>query len=142
MSRIDSVSEPIIGTLTLLVVGCVVIVASWMVLIQGSLKDVAFFTLMACLASIGDSLRRVSKVNNVLQRSNAAAARIFEVMDLPIEKKGWHAASSNHILAPDSSPVSTNGTHKPGTNGRLASGHRPRIKIQTRLSRLAHSRAD
>src|SRR5205807_855542 len=53
-----------------------------------------FFVLMACLASIGDSLRRVSKVNNVLQKSNAAAARIFEVMDLPIEKKGWHGRNA------------------------------------------------
>ena len=35
---------------------------------------------------IGDSLRRLSKVNNVLQKSNAAATRIFEVMDLPVER--------------------------------------------------------
>ena len=42
-----------------------------------------FFLVMACLVGIGESLRRLSKVNNVLQRANAAAARIFEVMDLP-----------------------------------------------------------
>jgi ABC-type multidrug transport system fused ATPase/permease subunit len=41
---------------------------------------------MACLVGIGESLRKVSKVNNVLQRSNAAAARIFETMDVPIER--------------------------------------------------------
>ena len=47
---------------------------------------------MAALAMIGESLRRVSKVNNVLQRSNAAAARIFEILDLPMERRRLRAA--------------------------------------------------
>jgi subfamily B ATP-binding cassette protein MsbA len=41
---------------------------------------------MACLLAIADSLRRVSKVWNVVQKSNAAGERIFEVLDLPIER--------------------------------------------------------
>ena len=57
----------------------VVLVASYMVLITHSLKVEWFIVVMACLASIGDSLRRLSKVNNVLQKANAAAGRIFEV---------------------------------------------------------------
>jgi ABC-type multidrug transport system fused ATPase/permease subunit len=36
---------------------------------------------------MGESLRRVSKVNSVLQRSNAAAQRIFEIIDLPMERR-------------------------------------------------------
>ena len=96
MSRIDSISEPVIELLTLFVVGAVLMFASWMVLIRHSLEVTSFFLVMGCLASIGDSLRRVSKVSNVLAKSNAAAARIFEVMDLPIEKKGWHAGSNGH----------------------------------------------
>jgi subfamily B ATP-binding cassette protein MsbA len=36
---------------------------------------------------MGESLRRVSKLNSVLQRSNAAAARIFEILDMPIERR-------------------------------------------------------
>ena len=94
MSRIDAFSEPTMETLTLFVVGAVVLVASYMVLMPPQSLDVTSSSLvMACLASIGDSLRRVSKVNNVLQKANAAAARIFEMMDLPIEKKGWHAGT-------------------------------------------------
>ncbi|HET6252096.1 MAG TPA: ABC transporter transmembrane domain-containing protein [Tepidisphaeraceae bacterium] len=136
MSRIDSVSEPIIGNLTLLVVGAVVLVASWMVLIQKSLEVVPFFVLMACLASIGDSLRRVSKVNNVLQRSNAAAARIFEVMDLPIEKKGWHSANTGGKKSAasangQSANGASNGHHPATTNGQLNTAHRPRRKLDT-----------
>jgi ABC-type multidrug transport system fused ATPase/permease subunit len=86
MSKIDAFTEPTMATLSLLVVSTLVLVASYMVLRQASLRKEEFFLVMACLAVIGDSLRRVSKVNNVLQKSNAAAARIFEVLDLPIER--------------------------------------------------------
>ena len=92
MSRIDSFSEPTVETLTLFVVGVVVLFASYMVFVTHSLDVPRFFLIMACLASIGDSLRRVSKVNNVLQRSNAAATRIFEVLDLPSERVTLDAA--------------------------------------------------
>ncbi len=86
MSRIDAFSAPTMETLTLLVVGSIVLIASYMVEISGTLKLPGFILIMACLGGIGDSLRRVSKVNNVLQKSNAAAARIFEVLELPIER--------------------------------------------------------
>jgi ABC-type multidrug transport system fused ATPase/permease subunit len=85
MSRIDAFSAPTIETLTLFVVGAIVLFASYMVLVRRSLDPTSFILVMACLGGIGDSLRRLSKVNNVLQKSNAAAARIFEVMDLPVE---------------------------------------------------------
>ena len=86
MSKIDAFTEPTMATLSLIVVSTLVLVASYMVLKQHTLEKEHFFFVMACLAMIGDSLRRVSKVNNVLQKSNAAAARIFEVLDLPIER--------------------------------------------------------
>ena len=86
MSRIDAFTEPTMGTLNLLVVAALILSASYMVLRTHSLSRDQFIYVMACLAGIGDSLRRVSKVNNVLQRSNAAAARIFEVLDLPVER--------------------------------------------------------
>ncbi|MDB5331268.1 MAG: hypothetical protein JWP03_2419 [Phycisphaerales bacterium] len=96
MSRIDSFSEPTMETLSLFVVGAVVLVASYMVLVEGSLSFERFVMVMGCLLTIGDSLRRVSKVNNVLQKSNSAAVRIFEVLDLPIEKKNWHGQAAGN----------------------------------------------
>ena len=45
-----------------------------MVLVENSLRPSRFLMVMACLVAIGDSLRRMSKVNNVLQKSNSAAA--------------------------------------------------------------------
>jgi ABC-type multidrug transport system fused ATPase/permease subunit len=86
MSRIDAMSSPIIETLTLFVIGAVVLFASYMVLELNSLKKTTFFLVMICLGGIGESLRRTSKVNNVLEKSNAAATRIFEAIDLPSEK--------------------------------------------------------
>ena len=69
---------------------------------------------MACLGGIGDSLRRVSKVNNVLQKSNAAAARIFEVMDLPIER-------TRGLRRLDAEP---NASHKHGRSSNRTPGAR------------------
>ena len=57
-----------------------------LVLIRKTLDSSSFILIMACLVGIGESLRRVSKVNNVLQRSNTAAARIFETLDVPVER--------------------------------------------------------
>jgi ATP-binding cassette, subfamily B, bacterial MsbA len=87
MSRIDAFTEPTMATLTLVVVAILVIVASYMVFDRHTLQRDQFLLVLICLGGIGDSLRRVSKVNNVLQRSNAAAARIFEVLDLPVEEE-------------------------------------------------------
>jgi len=55
------------ATLSLIPVSVVVLVAAHMVLISNTLQKEHFFLVMGCLAAIGDSLRRVSKVNNVLQ---------------------------------------------------------------------------
>ncbi|MDB5289674.1 MAG: Lipid export ATP-binding/permease protein MsbA [Phycisphaerales bacterium] len=119
MSRIDSFSEPTMETLSLFVVGAVVLVASYMVLVEGSLSFEKFVMVMGCLLTIGDSLRRVSKVNNVLQKSNSAAIRVFEVLDLPIEKKNWHGQEegfgvqgSRRKGVQESSGAGTNGKQK------------------------------
>lgn len=86
MARIDAFSGPTIETLSFFVVASIVLFATYMVLIRRNLDLPSFILVMACLGGIGDSLRRLSKVNNVLQKSSSAAARIFEVLDLPIER--------------------------------------------------------
>jgi subfamily B ATP-binding cassette protein MsbA len=86
MSRIDAMSTPILEILTLFVVGGIVLYATYLVRVKQSLDAITFFGLMTCLMAIGESLRKVSKVNNALQKSNAAAQRIFETLDVPVEK--------------------------------------------------------
>jgi len=86
MARYDALSTPTLESLATLVVGCVLIYASYLVLVAKTLDSSVFLVVMTCLVGIGESLRKVSKVNNVLQRSNAAATRIFETLDIPIER--------------------------------------------------------
>jgi ABC-type multidrug transport system fused ATPase/permease subunit len=106
MSRIDALSSPILESLTLLMIGSIVLISTYMVCVSHSLSKEQFFIVMACLATIADSLRRLHKVNNVLQKSNAAATRIFETMDLPVERVrvGGHGTNEER-LAGDERPV-------------------------------------
>jgi len=86
MSRIDAFNSPTMEMILLAAAGCVVIYGSYLVLIAQKLDPGEFIITMAALASITESLRRISKVSTALQQSNAAAARIFEVMDLAVEQ--------------------------------------------------------
>jgi len=104
MSRYEAISTPTVETLTLIVVSCVVIFAAYLICVKESLDTADFFLIMACLIGIGESLRKVAKLNNVLQRSNAAAARLFETLDVPVERPR-HLESKR------------NGTKTPGLNG-------------------------
>lgn len=86
MSRIDAFSGPVVEILTLIVVCIIAIWATQLVQVKHELTPEQFFTVMGCLATIADCLRRVGKVNNVLQKSGAAAARIFEALEVPVER--------------------------------------------------------
>jgi ATP-binding cassette, subfamily B, bacterial MsbA len=85
MSRIDAFSSPVMETLIMIMAGFVVLFAAYMILVVRTLDSTNFFMVMISLAIIAESLRKASKVNNMLQKSNAAAARIFELLDLPDE---------------------------------------------------------
>ncbi|QOV91844.1 ABC transporter ATP-binding protein [Humisphaera borealis] len=87
MSKLEAAGSPIMETITLMVVGIIVLIATYMVTKTHSLSVTEFFVVMACLGTIGDSMRRLNKVNGVLQRANAAATRIFEVIALPVERR-------------------------------------------------------
>jgi subfamily B ATP-binding cassette protein MsbA len=72
--------------ITLALAGVVLLFASYLLFVTKTLDQSGFLVFLACMAAIAESLRRVSKLNAVLARSNAAAARIFEVLDMPIER--------------------------------------------------------
>ncbi len=86
MARYEAFSTPTLEILGALAIGCVLVAASYLIFEQKSLSKEGFLLLLVCLISIGESLRRVSKLNNVLQRSNAAATRVFELLDQPVER--------------------------------------------------------
>ena len=112
MARYEAISTPVVEMLGMLAAGSVLIVASYLVLVQKSLDQAGFFVVIACLVSIGESMRRLSKLNNTLQRANAAAARIFETLDEEAEQGGRkdeggrmkdEAESSSSFIPPPSS---------------------------------------
>jgi subfamily B ATP-binding cassette protein MsbA len=85
MSRIDAMNTPALETVNMLVVSAVVLYAAYLVVVAQTLAAGTFMLVMACLIGIGESLRRVGKINNVLQKSNSSAARMFEILDVPTE---------------------------------------------------------
>jgi ABC-type multidrug transport system fused ATPase/permease subunit len=60
---------------------------------------------MVALAVIAESLRKASKVNNALQKANAAAARIFELLDQPAEAEVSRRGRRQDAVAPRRLPV-------------------------------------
>ena len=108
MSRIDALSTPVLETLTFFVVALIVLFAQWRMQVRHTLSADTFMGVMACLMGIGESLRKSTKVNNVLEKSNAAAARIFETIDIPVERprlRGVSAVKSINDRGPESAPL-------------------------------------
>ncbi len=117
MAKYEAFSTPTLEMLGAIAVGLVLIVASYMIFEQQSLGKTGFLLLLFCLVTIGESLRRVSKLNNVLQRSNSAAARIFEVLDVPTERPPEHAGTKKVLRNLEQSVVFDRVTFQyPGTN--------------------------
>jgi len=86
MSRIDAISSPVMETMIMVMAGLVVLTGTYMITLQ-QLTVPQFVTVMFSLAIIAESLRKASKVINALQKANAAAARVFETLDLPSERQ-------------------------------------------------------
>ncbi len=117
MARYEAFSTPTLEMLGAVAVGMVLIVASYMIFEQHTLSKTGFLLLLFCLVTIGESLRRVSKLNNVLQRSNSAAARIFELLDVSIERPPSHAGTQKVLRTLSQNVVFDRVTFNyPGTN--------------------------
>lgn len=87
MSQIDAFSSPVMETLILVMGGMVVLVGTYMLTESQTITAPNFFAVMGSLAIIAESLRRASKVNNALQKANAAATRLFETLDMHSERE-------------------------------------------------------
>jgi ABC-type multidrug transport system fused ATPase/permease subunit len=86
MSRIDAISSPVMETMIMAMAGLVILMGTLMITEWGTMKPTDFIMVMIALAVIAESLRKASKVNNALQKANAAAARFFETYDILPER--------------------------------------------------------
>jgi subfamily B ATP-binding cassette protein MsbA len=95
MSSIDAFSSPVMETMIMAMAGMVILVGTIMITQTQTLTPTVFIGVMFALAVIAESLRKASKVNNALQKANAAAARLFETYDIPPERAHGQIASES-----------------------------------------------
>jgi ATP-binding cassette, subfamily B, bacterial MsbA len=95
MSHIDAISSPVMETMIMVMAGMVLLMAALMITEWHTLPSADAIVVMIALAVIAESLRKASKVNNALQKANAAAARLFETYDIPPERAHGQIASES-----------------------------------------------
>jgi ABC-type multidrug transport system fused ATPase/permease subunit len=89
MSHYSAMSRPTVETVAIILGSIPILIAAKFVL-QNSINKDSFFFLMACFAAIFEPLRKLADVNAKLQQANAAATRIFEIIDAPAEPNYSH----------------------------------------------------
>jgi ABC-type multidrug transport system fused ATPase/permease subunit len=88
MSKIDAMTSPIMDVLGMIAGGAVILLgAAWVTYQYDGMQSSSFFALLAGLGIAAESVRKVSDVWNTVQQSNAAAERVFAVIDEPLEKE-------------------------------------------------------
>lgn len=85
LAWIESVASPLIEVVGVLIT-CAGII--WLAgrTFAGEMSAAQFMTMVALLAAMLDPVRKIANVYNMVQRSGAAAARVFEFLDLPEER--------------------------------------------------------
>jgi ABC-type multidrug transport system fused ATPase/permease subunit len=90
MARYEAFNTPVMETMGMWVGGSVLIFASYLMFgqnIRHPLSFGSFAIIVTCLISLSESVRKLSKMNRVLQSANSAATRIFETIEIPIERR-------------------------------------------------------
>jgi len=90
MNHYNALSRPTIETLAIVLTSIPMVFAAHMVL-QGKIDREAFFTILACFAAMLEPVRKLSDVNAKVQHTNAASARVFEIIDTPSEPNHNHS---------------------------------------------------
>ena len=86
MAWIDAMSGPSIESMGLTAAMGAAALAGYWVLYTHEMEATDFLVVMGCLAAMFDPVRKLSKVFTRFQQSDAAAARVFEVIDGEQEK--------------------------------------------------------
>ena len=85
--RIDAATAPAIEALGMVAaMGAIALAGYWVFNRPGIMDQGKFLVVMACLAAMFDPVRKLSKVVARFQRSEAAAARMFQLRDQQQEK--------------------------------------------------------
>jgi ABC-type multidrug transport system fused ATPase/permease subunit len=85
IAKIEAASSPAIECLGVIGGCCAGALGGYWVL-GGDMSPEDFIAFMGCMAAMFDPIRKLSKVATRFQRSEAAAARIFQLRDIELEK--------------------------------------------------------
>lgn len=86
MSRVDAATHPVLEVLGM-VAGAAAIIVGMAWVTGGSLEGPEFLALLALLGGAAEAIRKTSDIWNKIQQANAAAERVFAVLDQPIESE-------------------------------------------------------
>ncbi len=88
MAKIEVMTSPLMDALGMVVGGGVILLgAAWVVRQHDGMQSSSFFALLVGLGIAAEAVRKTSDVWNHIQRANAAAERVFAVIDEPREKE-------------------------------------------------------
>ncbi len=94
MARIDAATAPAVEAMGITAaMGAVALAGYWVLNNREGLDATRFLALMACLAAMFDPVRKLAKVATRFQRADAAAKRIFDLMDQTPEPRVRRAPS-------------------------------------------------
>jgi ABC-type multidrug transport system fused ATPase/permease subunit len=86
ISKVDAATMPVLEVLGMVAGGAALIVgAHW--LARGQMEGPEFFGLLILLGAAAEAMRKTSDIWNKIQEANAAAERVFDVLDEPVESE-------------------------------------------------------
>ena len=86
VARIEATANPLMEWLGMVAGSAALLVgAHWVFSPDKNLQSSSFFGLLVFLGTTAESIRKVSDVWNKIQSSNAAAERVYNIIDTPIE---------------------------------------------------------
>jgi len=84
ISKVEAATHPVLEVLGILAgSGAIIVGMSWV--LGGGLDGPEFLALLALLGASAESVRKTSDIWNRIQQANAAAERVFGVMEQPVE---------------------------------------------------------
>lgn len=90
MRKVKALSSPVVETLALFGVMLVATAAAWMIFRHGTSAE-EFMTVLTLLAAGLSMMKPLSGLHNQIQESSAAAGRVMELVELPVEPVGTDA---------------------------------------------------
>jgi ABC-type multidrug transport system fused ATPase/permease subunit len=88
IARVEALTNPLMDVLGMFAGSAALLLgAAWVIQGYEGMQSSTFFALIIFLGTAAESIRKVSDVWNEVQRANAAAERVFAVLDEPLEKE-------------------------------------------------------